>query len=110
MLVGFDLPGVGRVRLANVDDEERDPIAESAVKRLERPSLGAKGWSGIASEDERHRLHVAEGGKPDTPDVSELGQLEIRRLFSDRRRARLAVEDESHELATPLVRKARDPL
>jgi hypothetical protein len=33
-LVGFDLPFVGRMRLADVNDEELDPIAEAAMQRL----------------------------------------------------------------------------
>jgi hypothetical protein len=98
------------MRLANVDDEELDPIAEAAMKRFERPSLGAKGRSGIASEDQRHRLDPAEGRKPHTSGAAELRELEVRRLLPDRGCERLAIEDEPHELAAPVVRKARDPL
>jgi hypothetical protein len=60
-LVGFDLPSVGRVRLSDIDNEEFDLLAEAAMERFKVPSLGTERRSGIAAEDQSHRLAPAKG-------------------------------------------------
>jgi hypothetical protein len=47
-------PSFLRVRLANVDGQERDPVGKPVGEVLERPNLGAKGRSGVGAEDERN--------------------------------------------------------
>jgi hypothetical protein len=59
--VGFDLPSVGWVCLSNIDDEELDPISEAAMELFKVPSLGTERRSGVAAEDQSHRLSPAKG-------------------------------------------------
>ncbi len=53
LLVLLHLPAVARVDLFDVDRVEVDLLAKLAVDAIEGPSLGPKGRSGIAAEDER---------------------------------------------------------
>ena len=55
--VGFvliDLPAVGRMNLFYIDGVEIDLITIGAIDSIEGPSLGPKGRSGIATEDQCH--------------------------------------------------------
>jgi len=50
-----DLPTVRRVNFLDVDSEEVDLISIGAIDAIEGPSLGPKGRSGVAPEDQCHR-------------------------------------------------------
>jgi hypothetical protein len=63
-LIALDLPAVCRVGFTNVDDEECDLIPEAMVESFELPSLGTKGGSSEAAENQRHRLAIAESREP----------------------------------------------
>ena len=53
--VFIDLPAVGRMNFLDVDREEVDAITIGTVDAIEGPSLGPKGRSGIAAENQSHR-------------------------------------------------------
>ena len=59
-------PAVLRVRLADVDDEERDLVAVAVVKLLQLAQLAAEGRSGVRAEDERHGPHAREIAEADS--------------------------------------------
>ena len=54
--VGRNLPQIDRMRLLDVDDEERDPIAVLRIKTIELGNSRAKRRSSVAAEDEDDRL------------------------------------------------------
>ena len=87
-LVLIDLPAVGRVNFLDVNCEEIDAVTIGAVDPIEGPSLGPKGRSGVASEDQRHRT-ICEMIRKSDPLVGRLalagqeGQLEVRRRLTD---------------------------
>ena len=56
-------PAVLRVRLADVDDEERDLVAVAVVELLQLAQLAAEGRSGVRAEDERDRALAREVGR-----------------------------------------------
>jgi hypothetical protein len=62
LLIALNLPLVGRMCFADVDDEEGDAIAEASMQVFKVPNLGTKRWSSEAAEDQRHR-HVAMKGR-----------------------------------------------
>src|SRR5215469_845067 len=102
MLIRLDLPAVSRVRLADVDDEEFNPITKLSVEPLEVPSLGTKRRSGVATENQRYWLTPAKCGQLHTSVSTEPCQLKIRRFAADRRRERLPFCKELHEKGAPL--------
>ncbi len=55
------LPDVAGVRLNDVDDKERDPIAVLVVKLVQGGNLPPERRSGIAAKDEHDRLFCSEG-------------------------------------------------
>ena len=59
--IAFHLPDISRMRFGNVDDIEGSLIFVIRVELVERGNLPAKWRSSIASEDENHRFHAAEG-------------------------------------------------
>jgi len=59
--IAFHLPDVGGMRLSNVHDIEGGLILVIGVEFVERGNLPAKWRSSVASEDENHRFHAAEG-------------------------------------------------
>jgi hypothetical protein len=63
-ILGKDPPFL-RMRLADVDDEEYDPLAVAVGELLERPDLGAERRSGVGAEDERDRLRLDERAQAD---------------------------------------------
>ena len=58
-------PAVLGVRLADVDDEERDLVTVAVVELLQLAQLAAEGRSGVRAEDERDRALAREVGEPD---------------------------------------------
>ena len=54
------------MRLADVDDEERDLVAVAVVELLQLAQLAAEGRSGVRAEDERDRPLAREVGEPDS--------------------------------------------
>jgi hypothetical protein len=94
--VGFDLPFVGWVRFPNVDDEELNLIAETAMELDEVPSLGTKRGSGVAAEYQSNRPSSAKGGELHLLGIAEARQLEVGRIRADLRRKSLALRKELH--------------
>ena len=58
-------PAVQRVRLADIDEEEFRLLFVFLVEFVERGNLPAEGSSGVAAEDQHHRLLTPERGKRD---------------------------------------------
>ena len=56
---------VQRVRLADIDEEEFRLLFAFPVEFVERGNLPAEGSSGVAAEDQHHRLLTPERGKRD---------------------------------------------
>ena len=82
------------MRLADVDDEECDPITEARVQGLEVPSLGTERGSGVAAEDQRDGPLPAERREPHALVAVAQGELEVRCERADLRRVCLASRDE----------------
>lgn len=55
LFVLFDLPTIGRVNFLDIDNIKVDLVRILAVNLVEGPSLGPKGGSGIAAENQAHR-------------------------------------------------------
>ncbi len=73
------LPDIARVRLDDVDDEERDPVTVLVVEFVEGRNLPPEGRSGIAAEDEHDWLFGSERSQLDIGGFIELEQVEVRR-------------------------------
>src|SRR5438067_6523665 len=101
LLVRFDLPFVDRMGFADIDDEEGHLVAEAPIHLLQAPGLDAERRSSIAAEDERDRLAPTPTGEPQMRAAVEHRQVEIGRHITDARRARLASENELHQLVAP---------
>ena len=96
MLVRFDLPFVGRMRLADVNDEEFDFIAIAAMERFEVPSLGTKRWSCVAAEDQRDGLASAKMRQLHALGAAEYRQIEVGRVRADGRRQGFTLGEKLH--------------
>jgi hypothetical protein len=68
------------MRLTNVNDEERNLSAKTLIQGFEVPSLGTKGRSGKAPEDQGDWLMVTERGEAYMLVTAESQQIEIWRL------------------------------
>jgi hypothetical protein len=55
------LPDVARMRLDDVDDQERNAVAVLIVELVESGNLPPEGRSGVAAEHKHHRLLCGEG-------------------------------------------------
>ena len=89
--VGFvliDLPAVGRMNLFYIDRVEIDLITIGAIDSIEGPSLGPKGRSRIAAEDQCHGAVGRSIGKSKrlalvSPLTRQEGKLEVRGRLTD---------------------------
>ena len=62
--VALRLPDIARVRLENVDNEERDAISILLVKFVKGRNLPPERRSGVAAEYQDHRLCGGKRGQP----------------------------------------------
>jgi hypothetical protein len=53
------LPNIARMRLIDVNNEERYPIFVLLIQLVERGNLPAKGRSSVTAEDENNRFPAA---------------------------------------------------
>jgi hypothetical protein len=90
------------MRLANVNDEERYLSAKTLIQGFEVPSLGTKGRSSKAPEDQGDRLMVTERGETYALVTAESRQVEIWRLYTDHWGVGLALGNECQQGQTPL--------
>jgi hypothetical protein len=95
------LPAVDRMRLADVNDKKLDAIAKATMERLEVPSLGTKGRSGVAAENQRDRFVSAKCRKPHSFVVAKLGQLKVWGVSTRCGRVSLALGKKLHERDAP---------
>jgi hypothetical protein len=89
------------VRFSDVDDEELDSIAETAMELDEVPSLGTERGSSIAAENQGYRLSAAKRRELDVLGASEARQFEVGRVRADFRRQSLAFREELHHRSSP---------
>jgi hypothetical protein len=88
------------MRLADVDGEERDTVAELRRQTVERPNLGAEGRSGVRAEDERDRPVGIQLRETDAAAAVDERELEVRCGVADRdgRRAEVEIDRVCHHL------------
>ena len=89
------------MRFPDIDDEELDSIAETAMECREVPSLGTERGSGVAAENQGYRLSPAEGRELHLPGTAEPRQLEVGCIRADLRRQSLAFREELNHRGAP---------
>src|SRR5581483_5047831 len=72
--VGIERPAVGRMRLANVDDQKRGAVSVLLIQRFQATCLATERGSGIAAEDEHARARRAGRAQNNGPHSSKRSQ------------------------------------
>jgi len=75
--VALHLPNIARVRLIDVNNEERDPVLILLIQLVERGNLPAKGRSSVTAEDENNRLPAPKGRQADRAGMVKKRKSEI---------------------------------
>ncbi len=80
--VALHLPNIARMRLSDVDNEERYSIFILLVQLVERVNLPAKRRSSVTAKDENNRLLASKRGQGNRAGMIEERKCKIGRLIS----------------------------
>ena len=84
--IALHLPNVAGMRFGNVNNEESNAPAILLVKLIEGRNLPPERRSGVAAENQNHRLPLVQHGELNSLTFVQLEQREVGRLISDLKR------------------------